>query len=552
MITTPRRGAPAPLAGDPIPAIGYVRVSKAREEMISPELQREAIREWARRNGRHLLDVVEEVDVSGRHWNRRIMGVIARIEAGEAREVIVWKYSRFGRDRLGCALNLGRINRAGGELISATEEVDASTAVGRMTRGMLMEIAAFESDRMAEIWAETWAWRIEHGLPPRGGPRIGYRILGRLPNPLGGGTVRDPNTTEVYVPDESSPATELLPHLYEAYVTGGGGFRYGAQRLNEAAVTTTRGKPWTHTAVRRMMDAGFAAGFIHVHDPACTGPHDPTRRRACPNRIHLPGAHEALIGIDLWEAYRERRAAVAAMPRGTRAAEHLYTGTIWCGHCGARHSGAARRYGVRYSCSRYTESGGCAPRSIGEDRITPIVLDMISAYADRIDAEARRITPTVDTVPDVDQVAELTRERARLDARLDRLLDRLADDTIGREEYQRARERTLAARARVEAELAQAEARAAERREVADRIHVARSLLDEWDTLALPHRRELVRILVDRITVYRQSRNEAHIVVTLADGTTREVDVSTDWDAVAARARAGWQRVAAARRAARG
>jgi len=90
------------------------------------------------------------------------------------------------------------------------------------------------------------------------------------------------------------------------------------------------------------------------------------------------------------------------------------------------------------------------------------------------------------------------------------------------------------------------------RREVADRIHVARSLLDEWDTLALPHRRELVRILVDRITVYRQSRNEAHIVVTLADGTTREVDVSTDWDAVAARARAGWQRVAAARRAARG
>src|SRR5690606_40458984 len=63
----------------------------------------------------------------------------------------------------------------GGELVSATEEVDAKTAVGRFTRGMLLEIAAFESDRAGEQWKETHELRRNLGLPATGGKRFGYR-----------------------------------------------------------------------------------------------------------------------------------------------------------------------------------------------------------------------------------------------------------------------------------------------------------------------------------------------------------------------------------------
>jgi hypothetical protein len=38
--------------GVPTPAIGYIRVSMAREEMISPELQRKSIQDWARAHNR--------------------------------------------------------------------------------------------------------------------------------------------------------------------------------------------------------------------------------------------------------------------------------------------------------------------------------------------------------------------------------------------------------------------------------------------------------------------------------------------------------------------
>ena len=39
------------------------------------------------------------------------MDVLGRVEAGEASEIAVWKYSRFGRNRLGVAVNLARLEK---------------------------------------------------------------------------------------------------------------------------------------------------------------------------------------------------------------------------------------------------------------------------------------------------------------------------------------------------------------------------------------------------------------------------------------------------------
>ncbi|MFD0855529.1 recombinase family protein, partial [Actinomadura adrarensis] len=123
--------------------------------MISPTLQKTAINDWARRHNRRIVAWVEDPDKSGRTFNRRIQEAIEAVENGEAREIIVWKFSRFGRQRYGWAVNLERVEAKGGQLVSATEEVDARTASGKFARGMLAEVAAFESDRASEQWKET-------------------------------------------------------------------------------------------------------------------------------------------------------------------------------------------------------------------------------------------------------------------------------------------------------------------------------------------------------------------------------------------------------------
>lgn len=100
------------------PWIGYIRVSTWKEEKISPELQKEAITQWARRTRRRIVAWIEDLDVSGRTFKRKIMQAIEHVEARRARGIAVWRYSRFGRDRVGNAINLARLEDIGGRLES--------------------------------------------------------------------------------------------------------------------------------------------------------------------------------------------------------------------------------------------------------------------------------------------------------------------------------------------------------------------------------------------------------------------------------------------------
>lgn len=63
---------------------------------------------------------------------------------------------------------------AGGRLESAVEPIDTQTAAGRLSRGMLLEIAAFESEVIGETWQAVHRQRRENGLPHHGPQRLGY------------------------------------------------------------------------------------------------------------------------------------------------------------------------------------------------------------------------------------------------------------------------------------------------------------------------------------------------------------------------------------------
>jgi site-specific DNA recombinase len=61
-------------------AVAYVRVSMARTGMISPELQMAAINEYCRRLKYQIVEVMEDLDLSGRFWRRRqVDAAISRI-----------------------------------------------------------------------------------------------------------------------------------------------------------------------------------------------------------------------------------------------------------------------------------------------------------------------------------------------------------------------------------------------------------------------------------------------------------------------------------------
>ena len=331
-------------------AVAYVRVSTMHEDAVSPELQLTAIRDWCHRNGYELTRVIEDLDMSGRFWrNRHIDDAIQMIEAGEVDVLVVWRWSRVSRDRYDWALAVSRVETTGGLLISATEDFDTSTSVGRFVRGVLAEFAAFESDRLGDLWLEVYMRRIRLGLTPTGKDQFGYR--------------KQPDGR--YVPDQRTAA--LLVAAYERYVDGQSFEQIAAWlRRHKIRVTRTGREPSLiqgHT-VTKWLDHGFGAGLVTFDGES------------------YPGSHPAVVSAELWTAYQAARNARRVPVERTRMPlPDLYGGLLRCGHCGELMTlSAVHRTRLRYACKRHASTTR-APTVLVLARIDGLVYRWLAALA---------------------------------------------------------------------------------------------------------------------------------------------------------------------------
>lgn len=492
--------------------VGYVRVSTAREEMVSPELQQASIEDYCRRKGYQLDEVIADLDATGRNFTRKgVQRAIEMVENAGVTVVVVWKFSRFGRDRKGWAVNLDRVESAGGRLESATEDVDATHSTGRFTRGMLAEVAAWESDRIGEGWQEARDHRHHEGLPGGGGKRFGYVLLGRVPDPLNPGhTRRIPGEPERYEPDPETG--QILADLYRRYNRGQTMVSLTAM-LGREGVRNAHGRPWGSRALTNYLDSGFGAGLLRVHAAACRC----GRPKRCRNSDYLPGAHKALITDAEWRTYRERRGVVSATAPRVLAGTYLLSGLVRCGECrGAMVANTSRgQRGKLYRCARWREYRDCSGSWPQRTVMEQAVRDALAGWAADLElhghiTQARRTAwAAAEVVADRAQ-----RELAAAERALTRLaIQRATDEDMPKVVYESARAELLEQRVRAELELEKAKASAGE--PVADYLPLITELLAEWDLMPTAYRQNLLSRLLRHVTSFRTGhRLPARIVVT--------------------------------------
>ena len=307
---------------DPTPrALGVIRVSKEREGMVSPEIQQNSIEAYAAARGYEIVDWVEGIDESGSRdrsaWWPTLERAVAAVEAGTYDVLVVWKFSRVARHRLRWATAIDRIEAAGGQIESATEQFDTTTSSGRLARGMVGELNAFMAEQIGESWKEAHARRVRTGRPHSGKPKWGY--------------VYD-RAEKVHRPD---PVTgPVLTDIYRRYVAGESFFSL-ARWLNAHGYRTTLDGLWRDVTLRRMMDSGFASGqFLHQGE------------------LH-PGVHEPLITPALWQAYLDARHVRRGAPPRRERSQYLLSGLIRCSRCGGPMNGGtfgSPRRVAKYRC----------------------------------------------------------------------------------------------------------------------------------------------------------------------------------------------------------
>jgi len=132
---------------------GYVRVStEQQQEKDSHERQAERLKEWADSRDDE-IDIYQDIAISGQDPSREkyqeLMGDPSEDSLGTVTEydaLAVREMSRFGRSLQQVTKDIERLNEAGVDFVSLKEDIDMTTAQGKL---LLHIIAAFN-----QFWSD--------------------------------------------------------------------------------------------------------------------------------------------------------------------------------------------------------------------------------------------------------------------------------------------------------------------------------------------------------------------------------------------------------------
>ncbi|MER7768232.1 recombinase family protein [Kitasatospora sp. NPDC096140] len=507
-------------------AIIYIRVSTAREDMISPELQEHTCRKFAIGEGMNVIDVVPDLDLSGGDFAKRRIGeIIARIASGEADVVLVYRWDRFGRNLEQSLINLSTLEGVGGTAKSATENFDTKTAAGRFARNNMLGLADLQREQIGEGWQRTLARRLRNGLPHNGHPRFGYRLCAtcKPPKPRAANGHRraredietcDDCRSGIQIPDpEYGPA---LTDAYERYVSG---MSLGkiCDEMREQGLTTYAGHAMEIHRLQGIMDTGFAAGYIRVRSESSSYQEEPPESALEPTGVgkldrfvFVQGAHDAIISQETWEKYLEKRQAGRHSKRDGKA-KYPASGLVFCGDCKhpapmrAGLSGGSRQ--PVWRCQGI-QLRSCNHSNAHRETLDAVIFAWINERASGEETARATAQAAVDAArEEPDESWRWEAEIQKLKKQRKNLIRMAASEDITREDF-------LEQRDDVDTELAKAEAQLARCGRVKANPRPPREVFEglaqEWPTMADHLKQTALRSVVGKIIVQRGPLRDPH------------------------------------------
>jgi site-specific DNA recombinase len=491
----------------------YIRVSTAREEMISPELQQRDVDAYLNRmkaeTGRtwRTVVVVEDLDVSGRSFAREgIQRLMTLFRDGGITKIVTYRYDRFGRNLEQALTHLKEVEALGGQVVSVTEPFDATTAIGHFMRSQTLAMAELQSRQIGEGWKRVHQYRIAQGLPTSGRERYGY-LAHRTTQQRSDGTLRicrqgcaAGECSTGFVPDaETAP---VLQRIYHSYIAGKG-FQAIAHELNEDGIPTPgvvaalrSGNPtriartastlWGAGAVIDVADSGFAAGLVLHHDR------------------WYPGAHEPLITPEMWSSYQQRRESQRLVPTKARSPRWALAGIAICGRCGGKMYCTSSPRGVQYAlyCGTARVSGICSGVYRTREAVESAVGLWLESNLRVLKVDSRIVLRGEKPVPTIDLYKAERRKLAKVlesaDGKVGRLLDAYTDGALDLSEYKRRRDDVQEAAQQAEARLAQLDAPAP----TAPSLEQLAELASTWSGLSHEARRDAAPALLESVRVH--------------------------------------------------
>lgn len=306
----------------------------------SPDDQEREIRAWADRRGESVDVLPAELNESGGKLERPMLERAVRgVESGRYRGLVVAYLSRASRSLKHTLEIYERVEAAGGQVVAIGENIDTTTANGRLGRNMHASIAEHQREQHAERFAELRESATRRGVWQRRQLPIGY--------------AKDPDRRTLVPGDRA----DLVRWAFEQRAAGASYAQIAAR------------VPLTPAGVRLMLRNRVYLGELKV------GPHV------------NPAAHPALVSEEVWQAAQRPVARRARRPEREPA---LLAGIIRCASCGhvmSRQKTAA----MTYACHRVHADGRCpGPASITIPRVDAFVEQVALTELEKLYATGTR------------------------------------------------------------------------------------------------------------------------------------------------------------------
>jgi DNA invertase Pin-like site-specific DNA recombinase len=348
----------------------YARVSSERQDIdLSISAQLKAMREYASRNGQTVVkEYVDEAE-SGRSIDRpgfRQMIVAARQKPSPFEAILVWKLSRFARNREDSIIYKSLLRRHGIQVVSINEPV-GDTPTGRLLEGIIEVVDEFYSANLSQDVLRGMRENAGRGFLNGGKAPYGYSRV-RVQDGAKERTKLDPD-----------PNTAPIVQRIFREALSGKGLKAIARGLNADGLTSKTGKKWGTTSVEKILHNETYTGTLIWGRKRTNQTHDE------PLILRTESAWSAIIDkptFAMAQAMLSARAPRVVHPRAVDS-PYLLSSLIRCGKCGAAMVG--HRSGHRYQyymCGNARRKGRevCQSPILPREKVERFVIDRIKDY----------------------------------------------------------------------------------------------------------------------------------------------------------------------------
>ncbi len=401
-------------------AVLYARVSseKQAEKDLSISAQLKALRQYAIKHKYTVIKEFVDKAESARTANRpafQEMIALARQRQKPFDAILVWKLSRFARNREDSIIYKSILRKKGIKVLSANENIDDSPA-GAMFEGIIEVMDEFYSANLAQDTKRGLKENAMRGFCNGGVPPYGYNHK----------IVKDGTATRRTLEIDPNLAP-IVKRIYLMCQEGIGAKRI-ATTLNKDGIRTTRGKLWNSYGILRILKNPMYIGkYVYAR-----------HRQLHPGeeRFTVEGKHPAIISEKQFNLIQDligSRSFNSNHPRRT-ASQYLLSGLLYCGQCGKALQGGSAKSGQYhyYSCYNYLRRGKtvCDSKMISTEGIERTVVNKLKEHV----LTPKNLTKLLTTVNNelakvksthVKEINSLEKQILRKQAKLDRLYDAL-------------------------------------------------------------------------------------------------------------------------------